>query len=136
MVLNCHSFICVVSHHILEDLFFLEHLTVLSVPSQPQTRGLVIEIVGYTEVIRTHFMNCAVWFVYRHELPCCKYIHFIFVVIYIVYIYCLLVLPCVQIINILHVIDIHGICFNFNTGIGVICCDPSIFYILLFGLLF
>ena len=136
MVFNGNSLVSIICHDILEYFFFLQQLAVLIVPNQPESWGLVVEIISNAQIVWTHFMHGFFGFIYWNKFTSGKDVHFILIIIDIVNINCfLLVFSCVIVIDVVYIINIHCICFLLLlilVSVRVLSCYPPIFHILFF----
>lgn len=132
MRLHCHSFLCVVSHDIFEDFCLWKYLPILVVANEPQTRGLVVKVVGYAQIVGARFLNSILRLVHHYVFVRSKNIHASrgSRIVDIIYIHCFLLLFLLLVfINVDRLINIYDFsfslrCASFNR---VISLHPSIF---------
>ena len=130
--LNSHSFVCVVSHDIFENFLFIKDLTTFWITYQPKSRGLIIEIVGNTEIVGTCFCHGVFLFVHDDVFAGGKYIIFSFLLIDIVnihdFVLLLLLFTVINVNYFSYIIDIHclRLCSTSSGLCGIVRLDPSI----------
>ena len=74
MRLHRDSLLRIIWHHILINIVFREQLAVHRVTQKPQPGGLVVEVVGYAQVVGPVSMNRVFRLVHYHVFIRCKHI--------------------------------------------------------------
>ncbi len=138
---NCHSFLCVISHNILKNLWFWQHLSILRVTNKPKSRSLVIEVICDTQVVCPCFVNCVFLLVHNNIFAGTKHIDIFFplLILNIIDVHNFLVILLLFIINVndlSNVIDVHsGLLSSGLLRSRIVGLNPAIFNFTLLCLL-